>query len=107
MQVLQHSAYDGIIDEITAPAPADLETDDALDGWLRRNISTSYHISGTCKMGPDSDPMAVVDNRLRVRGVSNLRVADASIMPDVVRANTNVTTMMIGERVADFLKSGN
>ena len=106
MQVLRHSAYDGIIEEITAPAPADLETDEALDGWLRRNISTSYHISGTCKMGPGSDPMAVVDNRLRVRGVSNLRVADASIMPDVVRANTNVTTMMIGERVADFVKSG-
>ena len=95
-----------IIDEITAPTPADLESDDTLDLWLRRNISTSYHISGTCKMGPDDDPMAVVDPQLRVRGVSNLRVADASIMPDVVRANTNVTTMMIAERVSDFIKEG-
>ncbi len=106
VSLLQHRAYDGIVDEILSPAAADLETDEALDGWLRRNVSTSYHISGTCKMGPPDDPMAVVDQRLRVRGVSGLRVADASIMPDVVRANTNVTTMMIAERVADFIKAG-
>ena len=104
---LQHSAYESVIEEITAPIPADLESDEALDNWLRRNISTSYHISGTCKMGTDDDPMAVVDQQLRVRGVSNLRVADASVMPDVVRANTNVTTMMIAERLSDFIKSGN
>ena len=107
VSLLQHSAYDGIINEILAPTPADLESNEALDAWLRRNISTSYHISGTCKMGPDTDPMAVVDQRLRVKGVTNLRVADASIMPDVVRANTNVTTMMIAERLSDFIKSGN
>ena len=106
VSLLQHSAYASVIDEITAPTPADLESDEALDAWLRRNISTSYHISGTCKMGPDDDPTAVVDTRLRVRGVSNLRIADASIMPDVVRANTNVTTMMIAERVSDFIKAG-
>ena len=107
VSLLQHRAYEGIIEEIIAPTLADLESDAALDGWLRRNVSTSYHISGTCKMGPADDPMAVVDPQLRVRGVSNLRVADASIMPDVVRANTNVTTMMIAERVADFIKAGN
>ncbi len=106
VSLLRHSAYDDVIEEITAPTPADLETDEALDGWLLRNVSTSYHVSGTCKMGPDSDPMAVVDQRLRVHGVSNLRVADASVMPDVVRANTNVTTMMIAERVADFINAG-
>ena len=107
VSLLQHSAYEDIIQEIIAPAPADLESDEALDGWLRRNISTSYHISGTCKMGTGDDPMAVVDQRLRVRGVSGLRIADASVMPDVVRANTNVTTMMIAERVSDFIKAGN
>ena len=57
-----------------------------------------------CKMGPESDPMAVVDQFGRVYGVRNLRVVDASIMPDCIRANTNVTTMMIGERVADFIR---
>ncbi len=106
VSILKHSAYENIIDEITAPTPADLESDEALDGWLRRNISTSYHISGTCKMGPDDDATAVVDPNLRVRGVAGLRVADASIMPDVVRANTNVTTMMIAERLSDFIKAG-
>ena len=105
VSMLQHSAYENIIDEIISPTSADLETNETLDAWLRRNISTSYHISGTCKMGPDNDPMAVVDPHLRVRGVSNLRIADASIMPDVVRANTNVTTMMIAERLSDFIKS--
>ena len=107
VSLLQHSAYEEIIEDIIAPTPADLESNETLDDWLRRYISTSYHISGTCKMGTADDSMAVVDQRLRVRGVSNLRIADASIMPDVVRANTNVTTMMIAERLSDFIKAGN
>ena len=57
-------------------------------------------------MGPASDPMAVVDQYGRVHGLENLRIADASIMPDCIRANTNATTIMIGERVADFIKAG-
>jgi choline dehydrogenase len=56
-------------------------------------------------MGPSSDPMAVVDQYGRVRGLEGLRVADASIMPDVVRANTNATSIMIGERISDWLGS--
>jgi choline dehydrogenase-like flavoprotein len=80
-------------------------TDDALDDWLNRNVTTSQHLAGTCKMGPDSDPMAVVDQYCRVRGVDGLRVADTSVMPDVVRANTNTTAIAIGERVADWIKN--
>jgi len=57
-------------------------------------------------MGPASDPMAVVDQYGKVHGLQGLRVVDASIMPDCIRANTNVTTMMIGERIADFIKAG-
>jgi choline dehydrogenase len=57
-------------------------------------------------MGPADDPMAVVDQNGRVHGLSGLRVADASIMPDCIRANTNVTTMMIGERIADLISQG-
>ena len=85
------------------PTETDLESDDALDDWMLKNVRTSHHISGTCKMGPDSDRMAVVDQHARVFGIAGLRVADASIMPDCIRANTNATSIMIGERVADFI----
>ena len=63
-------------------------------------------MSGTCKMGPETDGGAVVDQHLNVPGVEGLKVLDASVMPDVVRANTNVTTMMIAERAADFIREG-
>jgi choline dehydrogenase len=106
VRLLRDSAYEGIIEEITSPAADDLASDEALDDWMLRTVSTSYHISGTCKMGPAEDPMAVVDQHLKVRGMEGLRVVDASVMPDVVRANTNVTTMMIAERAADFIKAG-
>ena len=79
------------------------------EDWARfaRTAFDSYHhAAGTCLMGPASDPMTVVDEQLRVHGIDNLRVADASIMPTVTHANTNVTCMMIGERVAEFIKSG-
>ena len=66
----------------------------------------SYHHGvGTCKMGPESDPMAVVGSDLRVHGVDNLYVADASIMPTIPHANTNVTSIMIGERLSDIIKA--
>ena len=69
-----------------------------------RNLGTARHISGTCKMGPDSDPMAVVDQYCRVRGLEGIRVADTSVMPDVTRANTNATAVLVGERVAEWIK---
>ena len=95
-----------IIEERIDPTDADLATDEALDEWLLSEVSTSQHISCTCKMGPDSDPMAVVDQYGRVRGLEGLRIADASIMPNCIRANTNVTTMMIGEQISDFIRQG-
>jgi choline dehydrogenase len=58
-------------------------------------------------MGRADDPMAVVDQHCRVRGLENIRVVDASVMPDVIRANTNATTIMIAERVADWIREGN
>ena len=84
-------------------SPADTA---ALDEWMLRTVSTSHHISSTCKMGPASDPMAVVDQLGRVYGVEGLRVADASIMPDCIRANTNITSMVIGERIAELMRYG-
>ena len=102
---LEHEAFRDIVDGPLTPTYEDVATDEALDEWLNRNIGTSQHLAGTCKMGPDSDPMAVVDQYCRVRGVEGLRVADTSVMPDVVRANTNTTAMTIGERVADWIKT--
>ena len=101
-----HEFYRDIVIERVMPTDDELADDAALDLWLKRNSGTSHHISGTCKMGPDSDPLSVVDQHLRVKGVEGLRVADASIMPDCIRANTNATTIMIGERCADFIKEG-
>ncbi len=65
---------------------------------MRKNAETTYHPVGTCKMG--GDPMAVVDNELRVHGIRGLRVADASIMPTLTSGNTNAPCIMIGEKCA-------
>ena len=106
VRVAEQTAYASILEERVTPTDEDLATDEALDQWLLRNSGTSHHISGTCKMGPDSDPLTVVDQYLHVKGLENLRVADASIMPDCIRANTNATTIMIAERLSDFIKAG-
>ena len=106
VSLLVDPSYGDIVNQRTAPTDADLASDEALDDWMLRNVSTSFHISGTCKMGAAGDAMAVVDQYLNVRGIEGLRVADASVMPDVVRANTNVTTMMIAERAAGFIREG-
>ena len=66
-------------------------------------MRASAAVTGTARMGPDSDPMAVVDARLRVRGVQGLRVADASVMPLPISGATNAATIMIGEKAADML----
>jgi len=80
---------------------ADCESDAALLDWVRHNAETTYHPVGTCRMGQDS--MAVVDERLRVRGIAGLRVADGSIMPTLTSGNTNAPCMMIGEKAAAML----
>ena len=100
----QFEGFSDIIAERLEPTDAELATDEALDEFLLREVSTAQHISCTCKMGPASDPMAVVDQYGTVHGLEGLRVADASIMPNCVRANTNVTTMVIGERISDFIR---
>ena len=104
IRLLEHEAYRDIVADRLFPADQDLSSDEALDAWLLRNSRTSYHNSGTCKMGPESDALAVVDQYCRVRGLEGLRVVDTSVAPDVVRANTNPTAIMIAERAAGWIK---
>ena len=82
---------------------ADIQTDTQWEGYIRERADTIYHPVGTCKMGAAHDPMAVLDAQLRVKGISGLRVIDASAMPTLVSGNTNAPTIMLAEKAADSL----
>ena len=101
-RICRQTPVKDMITEEMRPGPdlADDDYDGLLD-WARRNSTTIYHPTGTCKMG--NDPQAVVDHRLRVHGVEGLRVADASIMPRIVSGNTNAPAIMIGEKASDMI----
>ena len=106
VEMEDHPAIAPMIDKRLDPEDSDLESDEALDVWMKRAVGTGQHISCTAKMGPSTDPMAVVDQYGKVYGAEGLRVVDASIMPECVRANINFTVLVIGERVADFIRQG-
>lgn len=89
--------------EELVPGP-DAQSDAALDAWARQVTETGYHACGTCKMGPASDPEAVVGPHLCVHGIESLRVVDASIMPIIVSGNTNAPTVMIAEKASDLIR---
>ena len=93
-----------LTEEIISPAAELVADDDALRQFLHDRVSHLVHPVGTCKMGPAADPTAVVDSLGRVHGLKGLRVVDASIMPNIPRANTNLTSIMIGERIAALMR---
>ena len=105
IRLLEHEAYRELVAERLSPTDEELATDEALDRWIYDSLkdSNTQHMSGTCKMGPATDPMAVVDQYCRVHGVEGLRVVDTSIMPDIVCTGTSATAMMMGERAADLI----
>ena len=91
------------VDGETLPGK-DVQSDDEMLDFAKKNGSTTYHLNGTARMGPETDPGAVVSDRLLVHGMQGLRIADASIMPSMPSANTYATTLMIAEKAADFIK---
>jgi choline dehydrogenase len=101
-RICRHGPVKDMITEEHAPGCAIADDDyDGLLNWARDTATTIYHPTGTCKMG--NDAIAVVDERLKVRGVSHLRVADCSIMPQIVSGNTNAPAIMIGEKASDMI----
>ena len=95
---------DEVIEEFSPGPGIGADDDDAILDWARNTSTTIYHPTGTCKMGPIKDELSVVDSRLNVHGIRGLRVADASIMPQITSGNTNAPAIMIGERAADFIR---
>ena len=100
LELAGDGAFGSLLADRLAPAADEIASRSDFEQWLRRSVRTSHHHCGSCKMGPGSDPTAVVDQSGRVHGVEHLRVVDASIFPEVVRANTAATTMAVAERMA-------
>jgi len=101
-RVFLQPAFDEYRGEESKPGPeVNIDNDDEVDQWIRDTGETLYHPVGTCKMGDDD--MAVVDDHLKVKGVQNLRVIDASIMPTLIGGNTNAPSIMIAEKAADLI----
>ena len=82
-----------------------VRSDEMLQAYVQMTAGTTFHSVSTARMGPEGDPGAVVDQYCRVRGVANLRVVDASVMPNIPSANTNMPCIMIGEKVADWMRA--
>ena len=98
--MIRQPAWESYQAEEIVPGP-DVESDADLERFLREKVGTSYHPSGTCRMGVDDE--AVVDGEARVRAISRLRIVDASIMPRVVTANLNAAVLMMAEKVSDLI----
>lgn len=105
--VVGHPAVEAISDGVVAlTTPVHrLDTDDAIDEWLSEAVTDYVHAAGTCRMGATDDPLAVVDTDGRVLGYESLRVCDASIMPDLPKANTHLTTVAIAQLIAQRMHS--
>ncbi|GAA1130492.1 hypothetical protein GCM10009643_11920 [Microbacterium aurantiacum] len=102
-EIVAQPAMEEWVERELAPG-ADAVTDEQLADYIRRTHNTVYHPVGTARMGAIDDAMSPVDPQLRVKGVTGLRVADASVMPEITTVNPNITVMMIGEKCADLIR---
>jgi choline dehydrogenase len=102
-EIFAQRAFDPYLGPELAPG-AEVDTDAEIDAFVRARAESAYHACGTCKMGLDSDPNAVVDGNCRVYGVQALRVVDAAVMPSIVSGNTNAPTIMLAERASDLIR---
>jgi choline dehydrogenase len=105
-RLLQHETYRRLGAQLSTLTDAELRSDAALDRWILANLASAAHTAGTCRMGPSTDPTAVVDPRGRVHGLDGLRVADLSIMPTLTRRGPHASAIMIGERMGAFIAEG-
>jgi len=103
--VAGHPALTAIIGGTLPSGLGDI-SDEAIASLIHASVISIFHASGTTRMGPSGDPMAVVDPFCRMHGIEGLRVADASVMPTIPRANTHLTCVVIGERVASWIREG-
>ena len=102
-EVAEHPVFAAHVVEQLNPTKEALADDATLDLWIMTNCYTQHHVSGTCKMGPSSDSMAVVNQYSHVHGLENLRVVDASVMPTMPSGNINAPVIMVAEKAADMI----
>lgn len=99
-EILAQPAMDDYRDEEIQPG-ANINSDEAIDAWVRQNVESAYHPSCSCKMGGEDDPMAVVNSQCQVNGITGLRVVDSSVFPTIPNGNLNAPTIMVAEKIAD------
>ncbi|WP_271271458.1 choline dehydrogenase [Aliamphritea hakodatensis] len=101
-EILNQPAMDAYRGEEIQPG-INITSDEDIDRWVRENVESAYHPSCTCKLGADDDPMAVLDNECKVRGIESLRVVDSSIFPTIPNGNLNAPSIMVAEKAADMI----
>jgi choline dehydrogenase len=99
-EILEQQALDQYRGDVIQPSK-NIDSDEAIDKWVKENVESAYHPSCTCKMGADSDPMAVLNENCIVRGITGLRVVDSSVFPTITNGNLNAPTIMVAEKIAD------
>lgn len=104
-EIINAAPMNRLVDQTLAPTP-DIKTDEDLGDYCKAVTTTNFHPVGSCRMGLDSDPRAVLTPKLKVRGVEGLHVFDASMMPSIISANTNATVMAVADRAIDLMMAG-